>query len=548
MIETGIKIKEYIFEEESSDVIVVKNKVYFDSYTQEQYQEFLDQLIEDGEMLNATFEENNWCLIGEFGTKHNVSFPFEINPQINKLLKQYVLFKLKIQYSVPSNVQKVASYAVDLLIQTNFLNLDKLVDFRNAMQDWTDTEKRASTSMREFLRFTKLENSQEFLSALHSISIPGTGNRELPSYKSIMVFDYIINDFILNGSKDLKLKYYPILIWWQLTKIVPLRPIELSLLQKDWLYQKNGSYFVKIERRKNKNRKVKYSTIPALTEFEIPENLYYLIEYYIELGRAFDDSKYILNYSFIRNNLGRGDAPKRKLNKEFCANWVLCELRDLFFEEVVCEQYGYKVVPKQEEEINPSSNEIELIQMGDTRHIAVCSMMLQGMNELTIAQIAGHRTLTEQMGYCNHLDSYTKAYTYGMAKSFQNKIKINSDELEITKSAKSQLIARSLIGNRLDKAMKVEHGYCLSKNFPFECEIDDCLFCPHFVGDGDISKSMLNQKKEMLDREINTKLNYIKAVVSNKGDFKRDNEAKTNAKSLSSSLNRKAIIEAYMMK
>ena len=83
MIDVGLKVKEYISEEDSSGVIVVKNEVFHHTYTHQQYEEFLEELIEDGKMEKTTFKENDWCFIGEFGNKSNVKFPFEFNHKVN---------------------------------------------------------------------------------------------------------------------------------------------------------------------------------------------------------------------------------------------------------------------------------------------------------------------------------------------------------------------------------------------------------------------------------------------------------------------------------
>ena len=544
MISAGVKVKEYIAEEESSGVLVVKNQVFYDTYTHEQYEEFLRELIEDGQLEETTFKENEWCLINEFGGQHNVQFPFEFNHKINTLVKYYAILKFKIQNTTPANVQKCVKGVNTIIQRTKFFNLNQLVDLRNELNTWSNREKLYTVPAKEFLKFTQIENGEQYYDILNSIDIPDCGSRLLPSYKSIMTFDYIVNDFILNGSDDLKLKYYPILIWWQLTKIIPLRPIELSLLQRDWLYQKNGSYFIKIERRKKKQRQLSSQNIPPLKEFEISEELFFLIYRYIELGRAFNDAPNILDYAFIKHNLNQ-TVFKTRVNLEFADRNTLSRLRLKFFEEIVGDRYGYTVLPKQDEDLDYSSNEIEMIDIGDTRHIAICSMMLQGMNELTIAQMAGHSNLTEQIGYCNHLESYATAYTYRMAKSFQNSIKVNMDVFETKELAQKQLISRALVGVNSGEAMKVDHGYCISKNFPFECEIDDCLFCPHFIGSKNMSQAMLDQKLEILNQQIKTKMNYIKSVVSHKVDVKDDAESKMNAKSLNTLFNQKAIVEAY---
>lgn len=47
-------------------------------------------------------------------------------------------------------------------------------------------------------------------------------------------------------------------------------------------------------------------------------------------------------------------------------------------------------------------------------------MMLQGVNPIYIAQLAGHHSLNIQMGYYSHLETFTTAKTY-MLKQLMTK-------------------------------------------------------------------------------------------------------------------------------
>ncbi|CUP57751.1 Uncharacterised protein [Turicibacter sanguinis] len=550
-VNTGLKVTDYIIEDSSTGLIVVKNEMFHDSYTQRDYEEFLEELIEDEQMEQTTFKENKWVLFGEFGEKRHIRFSFEFNPQFNNLLKKFVLFKFKVQNVTSGQVGQLITAIVRIAQKTNFFNINHLADFTNEVRNFEKSELIAAMFTREFLRFAQIPNGEQYYDALKHVPTPTYGSRALPSYKSIMTFDYIINDFILNSSEELKLKYYPVLIWWQLTKIVPLRPIELSILQRDWLYKKNGSYFIKIERRKKRQSRLSSQGIPPLTEIEISEEVFHLIHHYIQLGKEFNNSPYILDYEFAKHNLNQ-IIRINKSNVEYSTHGFLNRnLRIRFFEEIVQNQYGYTVVPKQEEELDYLSNEIEVIHLGDTRHIAICSMMLQGMNEYTIAQMAGHHNLTEQIGYCNHLESYATAYTHRMAKSIQDTLQIDiGGELEAIELAEKQQTARALLLHSSKPIRRINNGYCKSKNFPFECEIDDCLFCPHFVPGRDMSQELLEQKAEMLEHQIKTKLEYIKSVVENsrKNDFKDNAELRTNARSLNADMYRKARIDALRTK
>ena len=58
------------------------------------------------------------------------------------------------------------------------------------------------------------------------------------------------------------------------------------------------------------------------------------------------------------------------------------------------------------------TNDIELLQPGDTRHLAFCSMMLQGFNPLTIARYGRTSNIyMHKIIILNHLSEFCDAQT-----------------------------------------------------------------------------------------------------------------------------------------
>lgn len=545
MLNQGIQIKQYIEKNNSSQMIVVKDSIFYDENNDKYYEEIFNNLIEDGLILATSMDDNTWKLLSEFNYNTFCKFQFELSPKINNILKRYILVKFGVQNTTPSNISKSLKTVSNFLVETNFLNKDNIISFRDGITYWTNTKKQNSYFCKEFLRFSQLENSKEYYKILDSISIPRSKSRLLPSYQSIITFDYIINDFLKNACYENKYKFYPVVIWWQLTKILPLRPIELSLLERNSLYSSNDKFYLKIKRRKNKNGKVKYNSIPPLKNIELSSDVFQLINEYIIYSRKINNSKYLFNYEVLKQFLR--SCPDSRVDTDYSGVRLINDILNKFYKDVVSKIYGYIILPKQDEGVHLKFNEIETIQLGDTRHIAICSMMLQGFNELTIAQLAGHKSISEQSSYCNHLDSYTDAYTYVMAKSFQNKINLNKSSFNIRIKSKNMILNKASIDYNFHSLRIVDNGVCTSINFPYECDIDDCLFCDYFICNIDISESIINEKLKITEKEINTKLNYIKSVIS-KGIKNSDyNNHKTNINSLNTMLKRKAILQAYKM-
>ena len=64
-----------------------------------------------------------------------------------------------------------------------------------------------------------------------------------------------------------------------------------------------------------------------------------------------------------------------------------------FFNEIISQEYGYQVnyfsFPTRLDE-----NEINLIHIGDTRHIAMINLIAEGASPVTAMLLAGHEDVT----------------------------------------------------------------------------------------------------------------------------------------------------------
>lgn len=210
----GVKVKKYIENENSNNILVVKEIVTFSSEDVDlKYTSYFDDLIYEGILLNCNFNDSTWHGVDEFENKVNIRFPFEIQPDINIALKCYALLKICEQYTSLGNAYKAVKFTSEMIINTNFFNIDFLETFKESIKFWSVTEKGYSLYTKEFLRFYSIENSKYYYSVLSTIKVPKSGSRTLPSYKSIITFDFLIQDFIINCNKDLKLKFLPIIIW-----------------------------------------------------------------------------------------------------------------------------------------------------------------------------------------------------------------------------------------------------------------------------------------------------------------------------------------------
>lgn len=551
-MEQGVKIKRYIENENSNHVLVVKEIVTFSSNDIDtKYRSYFDDLIDEGILLNCEFNDSIWHGVDEFENNIFLRFSFELQPDINTALKCYALIKICEQYSSLGNTYKAINFISDILTDTNFLNIEYLETFKESVKFWIPSFKSNSVYAKEFLRFYLIENAEEYYSVLSTIKIQKSGSRTLPSYKSIITFDFLIQDFINNCNNDIKLKFLPIIIWWELTKVIPMRPIELGILKRDCLgINTEGNKIIKIERRKKKSGKILYKQLKILTELAIPNHVYDLINEYLLFSNSISDSIFLFSNEAYKTTVKRS---YRVSEIDFIGMTAFRELLNTFFIEVVESIYGYTTIPKSEFENELSDNEIEKINLGDTRHIAFCNMMLQGFNPLTIAQIGGHYTLTEQTSYYGHLDNFIDSYTFVLTKNLRNKInqRVNNTTSINDICTKDKLIKRTFLGDNFYTLRKLKGGRCCSENFPYECNFSGHIYCEHFIPDETLTLEIIKEQLNPVENEINNKVNYLKKLssdlISYKGGHKLEEEIKTVTNKLNTLLKQKSILTAYKL-
>ena len=133
--------------------------------------------------------------------------------------------------------------------------------------------------------------------------------RKLPNESDILTFDYYLKYFFKDEEieDDMKVMFYPVLIWWKVTNVIPMRPVELcTRLKRDCLEEVDGKYYLHVDRAKvdvGKNKTVgRKQRIPLLNKLSITKDIFDLINEYIKL--TFDN----FIQSELATILARGDA------------------------------------------------------------------------------------------------------------------------------------------------------------------------------------------------------------------------------------------------
>ncbi|MEI2358958.1 hypothetical protein, partial [Mesobacillus zeae] len=305
---------------------------------------------------------------------------------------------------------------------------------------------------------------------------------------------------------------------------------------------------------------IKSPSVPIYHQLKINKEMYNILNNFRQISNI-ENEKYLFSIKWYSKFLITGEISNRKHYITHISWQQMTNLLDQFHDEVISSQYGIKVVQTRDE--LDSENDLKTIKrfnLGDTRHLSICMMMMQGFSELTIAQMAGHTDIRTQSHYSCHIGDFQRSYSGLLAKSILKKMNIGDNSgFDSFTFRQKQLLSYS---NRdSSKARKINFGYCHSDNFPNECFSKDCVFCNKFQIE--LSKLSaeefkgLKMKISKLQDEIQVKLNFIKKYYSTAYKKKNDTidtnisdlkELEKNAANLNILMNREAMIKAHLTK
>lgn len=307
------------------------------------------------------------------------------------------------------------------------------------------------------------------------------GQRRLPKSKDIIAFEYYIKKFFNENKYSLLVKLYkPILLWWKITNVIPMRSSEFAFkLKRDCLLVKDDKLYLKIGRVKVKSKKKKNGQIPLLNKIEITKDIFDLITEYLE-DTSFDTtSKTLLSYKALKEFKAKSVVEyKDELPLRWVVNYEnsMKNHYDLFNQDTLKNllQSFYEVVIKG---IYKDDTIEEQLTLGDTRHLAFSALSLQGVSPIEIAMLGGHRTLDMQVSYSGHVEYYidSEILDYVSNRNLRNSVE---DESLIRNIFNKPEVCPRMIVDCLPTEDGV--GYCtlnLEEDVLICDEVHHCIFC-----------------------------------------------------------------------
>lgn len=504
--------KEFITKIGKNSYIEALSKVFLSQNKQIEFYETFNHFKEQGIIANDTFEEKTWLLIRKDKRITTISFDMNSFTIHSASLRFYALLELKQENSFQSIQGKISFIKQAILATDGFQGKDPYSKLESFLNDKSKaTVFKFATSLAKYLIFIGYDEQDNLIILCKQFAYGYKNSvRSLPNFKDVLTFDWIIHDFQEKWTDLEKEVYFPIILWWNITLIIPMRVKEFVLLSRECAQKHNEKYTLTIPRTKKHMRKK--HDIAITDKLTINKQLYDLIQDYICITNENSNNEYLLSYyhyckSHLHKKIHGNAAFKIKKNNTTFEEGQLYTLLKNFYKEIVTKKYGLS---------------LQYIKPLDTRHFAFCNMMFQGFNMLTIARIGGHSSLDSQMHYFNHLEYFSQSSIQYLSDQYKKMPYVSLHEEGITNDSNiKKLFSKSVLNQlpkaELEKLPRMEYGYCL--HTPYDCPVGDCRYCEHFF----ISKNEFNlelykwlsDESEILWRRFKEQLLLFQSITQN---------------------------------
>lgn len=519
--------------------LITKNQILYSRIYENDYIEDFNKLKQKGIIGSSScFYDEKWiCKIGgeEFYINFTIDELFFIKisslrnikinfKDFNLAFRKFIIEKIKvlskgrlaslstllrniIEKTLFFEQQKVKNIVP--FIQTNFFSVNNVLEFFDFFTDF-----KIPDIYFDIIDETEVNNSNK--------------SRLLPNFESVFDFIDIINHFKNKANKEDLIEYFPILIWWNISSIIPLRPSELLKIRYNCLENDGEKYYINLRRTISKGSKVNKKgglNIDDLykdDKIEMSQECYDLIEKYREYVRLYcpDDKKEFL-FSKKMYKISIPETKQRqKINKNIITSIELKNLLNKFYIEIVQNKYGRQIIERNEtNHKNNMSDEtfIERMTPYDSRHIAIINLILMGNEHQTVMRMADHSRIETTLGYYNHIEEYSNAYSISYAKYLLAKKSKRSLETDAFSgfNTNSAVANWNKISNKKNEYKEVNGGQCsyhLNDFIPCFAVEGVHSKCSYFVSTN--NESLIDDINKITE-ELNSEIKTLKEIVFN---------------------------------
>nr|WP_145403088.1 hypothetical protein [Paenibacillus xylanexedens] len=426
------------------------------------------------------FCDDYWSLYNPIqGCLEDIDFSFSselvFNKSISKeelkiTLKCWVLDRLIKNNLRASTVQTYFSHVKDSIIRTQiFLSnqIESYTEYLNDLRLADGPKHQIISSVLNFLSFYPyIPTVEQYTKSLHKVLNnlkPKSKSRVIPSGKDIITFSSILEDYFKVTEVQQKeyLHYFPLLLWWRITTVIPLRPFEFCAISPDCLVYEDNKVYLKLPRLKGdsiRNRNLRGKQL--IDKILIPTSIEKLIQEYKDLIKKFNHTNRTTLisrevYESTLPSIDRKYIARKRLNDSFLTpDLSLLLLR--FYNNIIHKQYGFSSTnlppvgkkPLLQDHFEKDSDLIR-VRVIDTRHIAFINMLNQGWSKPEIARFGGHLLLETQANYQYHQEYWIEIETRKLIQHFKLGMKISQ-----IKTSDVDINDSFILSTRFDSALK----------------------------------------------------------------------------------------------
>ncbi|HDX9591007.1 TPA: integrase [Bacillus pseudomycoides] len=499
---------------------------------------------------NESFHDTKWFIRDKDYNRRGILFDIELYSNLNIALRCYTIHLIDQLFSV-NHIHNVIRAIKESIHISKAFNVNHLIDLEEyiSKQNYRKRYELAKYTI-DFFSFIDITNSDKFIDICSPFINNIQKSRDLPNYRHILYFDEKIEQFLIEGTEFELQKYFPVVLWWKITTVIPMRPTEFLKLKKNCIDQtKNNTNKYEITLPRNKEEGNLLKDIDITDTLQVNKDIYDLVQTFKSFLPKEDNSQYLFTYKYYemyKEHFG----SERTRHTEFLPLRQFDSLIDQFYREILKKKYNY--------------DQIEQISPGDTRHLAFCNMMLQGFNMLTIAIIGGHKRLETQKGYWSHLTYFTESWVYNLTEKHRRLMHVNtslpdSSFIQHTRDTINKYKLYKDIYNT-KTFLPVDFGYCTDTQYPFNCT-GDCRHCSHYLFSPETDEineglTWLNDYSKLLKRKINEQVSMLTFLSKNMNynleelnySLIDQENLSSNANELNRLLNQKAIVDAKLPK
>lgn len=295
------------------------------------------------------------------------------------------------------------------------------------------------------------------------------GSRELADFKSYFRFHDELDRFWVSAAEPAKLFYFPMFLWWNLTAILPLRPTEFLMMPWDCLVCSGDENFITVRRTRLKggNSRITYSIDGDFEKklYPVSRKLAKEIKWYQELTNGMHPSP--IGALFCREASSYYEKWDKRAAITLPYGYMnLSFALKVFYREALSER-----------------NDISMIHLGDTRHIAMMNLIISGGSPTVCMELAGHEDIDVSSNYYANMANLVECATYEMYRKGKK-----GSHVLVQGQREYQFV-------QPDGLTRVKDGWCRSsrrKGLGVEdCisavnslgEMGDCKCCRYFMAD-----------------------------------------------------------------